>query len=84
MYPKCQVQIVLNDMPASKARALLEALEPDNTNFPDGLGLEASVGDDGRLVLDFSSNGEIGRMIGTIDEILEHIQVALKVMERQC
>ena len=76
----CQVQITLDSVSAKKASAVRKALEPDNVNFPDGLSL--SVEDMGnKVIFKFESRQDIKKMIGTIDEVLEHVQVALKVME---
>jgi len=36
---------------------------------------------DNKLVFNFESKENIKQLIGTIDEVLEHIQVALKVIE---
>ena len=80
MSPKCQVHIVLNNMSVEKIRAIREAIEPDNVNFPEGLDLNITNNND-RLILDFQSMGQTGSLIGTVDEILGHIQVALRVIE---
>lgn len=80
MSLKCRVQITLNNISAKKAQTLKKVLEPDNVNFPRGQSLQMTDTDD-RLVLDFKSQGDIKKLIGTIDEIMEHIQVALKVIK---
>jgi len=36
---------------------------------------------DDNLIFNFESKENIKQLIGTIDEVLEHIQVALKVIE---
>ena len=76
----CQVQLVLSDMTREKADAVRAALEPDNVDFPEGLSLEVRNADDG-LVLSFESRDSIRHLIGTIDEVMDHIGVALRVME---
>lgn len=75
----CQVRIVLNNISTEKARAIKQALEPDNVDFPEGLRLTIEIKEN--LVFKFESKDEIRKMTGTIDEILEHVQVALKVIE---
>ena len=76
----CQVQVILNNISKKKADAVKKALEPDNVNFPKGLSLDVENRDN-KLVFNFESKENIKQLIGTIDEVLEHIQVALKVIE---
>lgn len=76
----CQVQIVLNDISKKKADTVHKALEPDNVDFPEGLSLNIENVDN-KLVFNFESKKNMKQLVGTIDEVLEHIQVALKVIE---
>ncbi len=76
----CQVQVVLNNISKEKAETVKKALEPDNVNFPEGLSLYVE-NIDNKLVFNFESKDNMKQLIGTIDEVLEHIQVALKVIE---
>ena len=76
----CQVQVVLSNISKEKAETVKKALEPDNVNFPEGLSLYVE-NIDNKLVFNFESKENMKKLIGTIDEILEHIQVALKVIE---
>ena len=76
----CQVQIVLNNLSSEKAETVKRALEPDNVNFPEGLELHIE-NIDNKLVFNFESKENMRKLIGTIDEVLEHVQVALKVIE---
>ena len=76
----CQVQVVLSNISKEKAETVKKALEPDNVNFPEGLSLYVE-NIDNKLVFNFESKENIKKLIGTIDEILEHVQVALKVIE---
>ena len=76
----CQVQVVLSNISKEKADTVKKALEPDNVNFPEGLSLYVE-NIDNKLVFNFESKENMKKLIGTIDEILEHIQVALKVIE---
>lgn len=80
MSLKCQVQVTLNNIPKEKAETIKKALEPDNVDFPENLSLEMKNVDN-NLVFDFQSKGDMKKLIGTVDEVLEHIQVALKVIE---
>ena len=76
----CQVQVILNNLSKEKAETVKKALEPDNVNFPEGLSLYVE-NIDNKLVFNFESKESMKKLIGTIDEILEHVQVALKVIE---
>ena len=76
----CQVQVVLNDISKEKAETVQKALEPDNVDFPEGLSLNVENVDN-KLIFNFESTKNMKHLVGTIDEVLEHIQVALKVIE---
>jgi len=76
----CQVQIILNNLSKEKAETVKKALEPDNVNFPEGLSLYVE-NIDNKLVFNFESRENMRKLISTIDEVLEHVQVALKVIE---
>ena len=80
MSLKCQVQRVLNNISKEKAETVKNALEPDNVNFPEGLSLYVE-NIDNKLVFNFESKDNMKQLIATVDEVLEHIQVALKVIE---
>ncbi|EGP94372.1 hypothetical protein MY1_1623 [Nitrosarchaeum koreense MY1] len=55
-------------------------MEPDNVNFPEGLSLNVE-NIDNKLVFNFESRENMKKLIGTVDEVLEHVQLALKVIE---
>ena len=76
----CKIQIALNNLSSEKAVAIKKALEPDNINFPKDLSLEIENLDD-QLVVSFKNRGDTKKLISTVDEVLEHIQLALKVIE---
>ncbi len=76
----CQVKVVLNNISKEKAETVKKALEPDNVNFPEGLSLYVE-NIDNKLVFNFESKDNMKQLIGTIDEVLEHVQIALKVIE---
>jgi hypothetical protein len=57
----------------------MKALIPDNVNFPKGLSMKSFSQDD-TLVLEFLSNDGINTLTNTIDEVLEHIAIARKVI----
>ena len=76
----CKIQITLNSLSAEKAVTIKKALEPDNIDFPKDLSLEIeNLGD--QLVVSFKNRGDTKKLISTVDEVLEHIQLALKVIE---
>ena len=76
----CQVQISLNNLSKNRADTVKKALDPDNVNFPKGLSLNVE-NIDNKLVFNFENEDDMKKLIATIDEVLAHIQVALKVIE---
>jgi hypothetical protein len=65
---------------SAEAKATVKALIPDNVNFPKGLSIKMfSRGS--MLVIDLTGkNVSTATMLSTLDELLEHISVAKKVM----
>jgi tRNA threonylcarbamoyladenosine modification (KEOPS) complex Pcc1 subunit len=80
MSLNCKVQIVINNIPKKMSDMIKTVLEPDNVNFPENLTLEIQ-NIDNKLVLNFKSEDNMKSLISTIDEVLEHIQISLKVIE---
>ena len=80
MSLKCKVQIILNNISKEKAETVKKALEPDNVNFPEGLSLYVE-NIDNKLIFNFKSKKNMKHLIGTIDEVLEHVQIVLKVIK---
>jgi tRNA threonylcarbamoyladenosine modification (KEOPS) complex Pcc1 subunit len=76
----CQVQVILNNISKEKAETVKKALEPDNVDFPEGLSLYIK-NIDNKLVFNFESKKNMKQLTSTVDEVMEHIQVALKVIE---
>ena len=76
----CKIKVSLHDNPKKKASAIIEALQPDNVNFPKGLSLEIK-NIDNELVFNFESIGNTKKLVSTVDEILDHIKVTLGVIE---
>ncbi len=76
----CKVRLTLNNITEKKAQTVRKALEPDNVNFPENLTLKVE-NIDNKLVFIFQSQGSMKKLIATVDEVLEHIQVSLKVIE---
>ena len=79
MSLKCKVQVTLNNISKKNAVAIKNALEPDNVNFPKGLSLEIENVDN-KLVFNFQSRGDTKKLVGTIDEVLEHVKLASEVI----
>ena len=76
----CEVQIIINGISREKAEAVNKALEPDNVNFPKGLSLCVENVND-KLIFNFESKKNMKHLTSTVDEVMEHIQIALKVIE---
>ena len=80
MSLNCKLQILINNISEEKATAVEKALEPDNVNFPTGLSLKVEKIDN-KLVFNFQNNGNMKKLISTVDEVLEHVHVSLEVMK---
>ena len=80
MSQKCKVRINLNEISRKKVSSVKKALEPDNINFPKGLSLD--IEQKGNcLILNFQNEGDMKKLISTIDEVLEHANIALEVIK---
>ena len=80
MSQNCKVEIIINNISDEKAKVVKKSLEPDNTDFPDGLSLKVEKIDN-KLVFSFSNTGNMGKLISTVDEVLEHANLALEVIK---
>ena len=76
----CQVQIILDNISKEKANTVQKALEPDNVNFPEGLSLQIE-NIDNKLIFNFEGKNNMNRLIGTVDEVLEHVKISLEVID---
>ena len=80
MLPKCQIEIVINNISKEKAKVIEKALEPDNVNFPKGLKLTINEKKN-QLVFYFSNEGDLRKLISTVDEVLEHVNLSMEVIK---
>ena len=80
MSLNCKLQISINNISEKKAETVKKALEPDNINFPKDLSLKVEKIDN-KLVFNFQNNGNMKKLISTVDEILEHVHVSLEVIK---
>ena len=80
MLPKCQIAIVINSISKDKAKVIEKALEPDNVNFPKGLSLKIEEKRN-QLVFYFSNEGDMRKLISTVDEVLEHVNLSMEVIK---
>ena len=80
MSQNCTVEIIVNNISDDKAKAVEKSLAPDNINFPDDLSMKVEKIDN-KLVFSFSNSGNMGKLISTIDEVLEHTNLALEVIK---
>lgn len=76
---KVRIQVEIRLSGKSELRAIMKALMPDNVNFPKGLSMEI-FSRDNTLVLELLSKIGINTLLNTIDEVLEHISIARKVI----
>ncbi len=80
MLPKCQIEIVINNISKDKAKVIEKALEPDNVDFPQGLSLEINEKEN-QLVFNFSNEGDLKKLISTVDEVLEHVNLSMEIIK---
>ncbi len=78
MSLECKVQVFLNNLTAQKSESIRKALTPDNINFPENISMKIE-NINNSLVFTFQGKGNIRTLISTIDEVLEHAQVVLRV-----
>jgi len=78
MLLECKVQVFLNNLTPQKSDAIQKALTPDNISFPKNLSMYIESVNNS-LVFTFQGKGNIRTLISTIDEVLEHAQVVLRV-----
>jgi len=78
MSLECKVQVFLNNLTQQKSESIRKALTPDNINFPENLSMNIENVNNS-LVFTFQGKGNIRTLISTIDEVLEHAQVVLRV-----
>lgn len=76
----CKVKITLDNISNEKIDTVQKALEPDNVDFPEGLTLNTEKTDN-KLIFNFESKDNMNKLIGTVDEVLEHVKVSLEVID---
>ena len=79
MSLECKVQVFLNNLTPQKSDSIRKALTPDNINFPENLSMKIE-NINNSLIFTFQGKGNIRTLISTIDEVLEHAQVVLRVI----
>ena len=80
MSQNCKVEIIINNISDEKAQVVKNSLSPDNIDIPDGLLMKVEKIDN-TLVFSFSNSGNMRKLISTIDEVLEHANLALEVIK---
>tara|TARA_Y100000590_G_scaffold350673_1_gene402673 strand:- start:7982 stop:8224 length:243 start_codon:yes stop_codon:yes gene_type:complete len=80
MSPKCEIEITINEISKEKAKVIEKALEPDNVNFPKGLKL-VIIEKEKKLIFHFNNEGDLGKLISTVDEVLEHVNLSMEVIK---
>ena len=68
----------------AEAKAAMKALIPDNINFPKGLSMKMFSRGSILAIELTGKNIPTMTLLSTLDEVLEHISVAKKVMAGQC
>lgn len=76
MSLECKVQIRIANLQGAKAKAVRDALAPDNTDFPKGQSISMKTEKDALVIT--VNGGTLPQFIATLDEVLEHAGVALE------
>jgi len=66
---------------SAEAKAALKALIPDNVNFPKGLSMRMFSRGSTLAIEITGRNVPAATVLSTLDEVLEHVSVAQKVMD---
>tara|TARA_B100000315_G_C14034417_1_gene344668 strand:+ start:243 stop:491 length:249 start_codon:yes stop_codon:yes gene_type:complete len=74
-----RIKLGVDSTDKDTAKAIHESLLPDNVSIPKGLSVKMCL-EGSQLLVDVSSKGEWDTLISTIDEIVEHIQLACSVI----
>ena len=72
------VEIIFSS--SAEAKATMKALIPDNVKFPKGLSMKVFSRDSMLAIELTGKNIPIATILSTLDELLEHISLAKKVM----
>jgi hypothetical protein len=79
--PELSVLIQLGFSDQNEMYAILRSLIPDNINFPEGLSIEITpMVNEKDLLLRIRCNIGFETLLNTMDELLEHISIAQKVI----
>ncbi|MFZ0511576.1 MAG: KEOPS complex subunit Pcc1 [Candidatus Nitrosopolaris sp.] len=79
--PEISASIQIRFLKRNEMYAVLRSLIPDNINFPKGLSIEMSPREnDNNLLLYLYCNVGFETLLNTLDELLEHISIAQKVI----
>ncbi|HXX96358.1 MAG TPA: KEOPS complex subunit Pcc1 [Candidatus Bathyarchaeia archaeon] len=79
--PELSVLIQIRFSEKNEMYAVLRSLIPDNINFPMGLSMEISPREkEKELLLRIHCNIGFETLLNTLDELLEHVSIAQKVI----
>ena len=79
--PELSVLIQIRFSEKNEMYAVLRSLIPDNINFPKGLSIEISPRENEKdLLLRIHCNIGFETLLNTLDELLEHVSIAQKVI----
>ena len=80
MQVKVTLIIEIKFSKKAEMNAIMKALIPDNINFPKGLSMQMFSKGNNILLLEFFCDDGIETLLNTIDEVLDHISIAKKVI----
>ena len=82
-HPDIEVKISVPFLSPAHAKAAVNALIPDNVNFPKGLSMRMHSRGSALYIKVAGTNVPAATVLSTLDEVLEHISMSKKVMAGQ-
>ncbi|MEL9940643.1 MAG: KEOPS complex subunit Pcc1 [Ignisphaera sp.] len=79
MMLELSIEIVMND--ENTCRSVLNAVEPDNKTAPSSIAIDVTCQGNVMRVVVRGSNTKILTFRNTVDDLLEHISIAMKTVK---
>ncbi len=80
--PEVSISVKIGFESRLQSRSVLNALIPDNVNFPEGLFLDMFTSGSTLTIIVRGSDIPLVTVLSTVDEVLEHASICQKVISR--
>ncbi len=83
MNTRIKTEIIISGINPHLAEAIRKALEPDNTSIPESISIKIVEEEDKiRIIVEYmGSPRNILTLRNTVDDLLEHLNIAVKAIE---